>query len=76
MMPSFTSSPATNEMKPLVMPAMVRPRGAARFANREEPKLSELLDDPIMRRLMASDGVHLAHLIDVVSDARAKLAGR
>lgn len=48
--------------------------GAARFVGSEEPPLPELMDDPVLRRLMASDGVRLDHLVALIADARLKLA--
>ena len=48
--------------------------GAARFSGLEEPALPELMDDPMLRRLMASDGVRLDHLIALIADARLRLA--
>ncbi len=41
---------------------------------REEPKLREMIDDPIMRRLMASDGIDRSKLVKMLGEARAKLA--
>jgi hypothetical protein len=49
---------------PTIDPAMIR----------EETKLREIIDDPITRRLMASDGVDRRSLTKVLGDARAKLA--
>ncbi len=43
---------------------------------REEPKLREIIDDPITRRLMASDGIERAKLGKMMGEARAKLARR
>jgi hypothetical protein len=40
----------------------------------DEPKLREIMDDPITRRLMASDGIDRRNLVKVLSDMRAKLA--
>ena len=65
---------AINDLMPLSMSAKPRLRGgAARFSNREEPGLGELIDDPITRRLMASDGVLMDHLLQVITEARLKL---
>ena len=41
---------------------------------REEPKLREIIDDPITRRLMASDGIDRSNLVKMLGEARAKLA--
>ena len=47
--------------------------GAVIFEGQREPPLGELMDDPITRRLMASDGVRMDHLLDLVAVARTKL---
>ena len=73
MMPNWKLSPVASDVASLAIPSMPRPRGVARFATREEPRLSELLNDPITQRLMASDGVGLDHLNEVVATARAGL---
>ena len=39
-----------------------------------EPTLSELLEDPVIRRLMTSDGVDLRELRTLLTDLRARLA--
>jgi hypothetical protein len=43
------------------------------FAGVEEPKLGDLMADPILERLMASDGVAQDQLMRVIADARQKL---
>jgi hypothetical protein len=45
-------------------------------ASRDEPMLHDIIDDPITRRLMASDGIDRRSLTLVIGDARAKLARR
>jgi hypothetical protein len=45
-------------------------------ASRDEPKLHDIIDDPITRRLMASDGVDRRSLSLILGEARAKLARR
>ncbi len=47
--------------------------GAARYAGGEEPRLTDLMEDPVLRRLMASDGVHPEQLMAVIAEARTKL---
>jgi len=47
--------------------------GAMLFVGQKEPSLGEVMDDPITRRLMASDGVRMDHLLDLVATARASL---
>jgi len=39
-----------------------------------EPTLSELLEDPVIRRLMTSDGVDLRELRTLLTDLRVRLA--
>ncbi|HEX6978621.1 MAG TPA: hypothetical protein VF342_04930 [Alphaproteobacteria bacterium] len=41
-----------------------------------EPRLDELLDDPVMKALMARDGVDRVALIALISDVQRRLAGR
>ena len=66
-----------SEKTPIVGAVRSRARSAAnRFAAREEPALGDLLDDPMTRRLMASDGVRLDHLMDVIAQAQSGLAAR
>ncbi|HLN23092.1 MAG TPA: hypothetical protein VK558_03825 [Patescibacteria group bacterium] len=66
-----------SEKSPIIGAIRSRPRNAAnRFLAREEPALGDLLDDPMTRRLMASDGVRLDHLMDVIAQAKSGLADR
>jgi hypothetical protein len=44
------------------------------FAGPGEPALRDLMEDPILRRLMASDGIAAEQLIEVIAEARQKLA--
>ena len=45
-------------------------------ASKDETKLRDIIDDPITRRLMASDGVDHRSLSLILGEARAKLARR
>ena len=45
-------------------------------ASRDEPMLHDIIEDPITRRLMASDGVDRRSLSLILGEARAKLARR
>lgn len=45
----------------------------SRFAGSEEPDLAELIDDPMTRRLMASDGVRMESLLTVLDQAKTRL---
>jgi hypothetical protein len=49
---------------------------AERFAGSREPSLDELLDDPIVARLMASDRIAMDDLLALVGDVRKALARR
>jgi hypothetical protein len=49
---------------------------AERFAGGQEPTLDELLSDPILGRLIASDGVVMDDLLALVGDVRKALARR
>jgi len=44
------------------------------FSGNQEPLVAELLTDPILHRLLASDGVRTDHLIDLIADVKVKLA--
>jgi hypothetical protein len=48
----------------------------SRFAGNQEPALAELLADPMLHRLLASDGVMPDHLIDLLADVKVRLARR
>ena len=48
---------------------------AHQFAGREEPPLAEMMEDPIVRRLLASDGVRHETLMAVIAQAKARLIG-
>jgi hypothetical protein len=62
---------------PKIMPTASCVRGpVAFFAGREEPRLRDMINDPIIQRLMASDGVRLDHLMDVIADTKEKLSRR
>ena len=50
-------------------------RALPAYNGRKEPALVEILDDPITRRLMDSDGVHYDHLMTVIKAARIRLRG-
>ena len=44
-----------------------------RYAGNNEPELAEMLTDPIMHRLLASDGVRADHLIDLIAEVKVRL---
>jgi len=48
----------------------------SRFSGNQEPDLAEILTDPMMHRLLASDGVKSDHLIDLIADIKVRLARR
>ncbi len=48
----------------------------SRFAGNQEPDLAEILTDPMLQRLLASDGVKSDHLIDLIADVKVRLARR
>jgi hypothetical protein len=48
----------------------------SRYAGNQEPDLADLLTDPLLHRLMASDGVHANHLIELIADVKVRLARR
>jgi hypothetical protein len=47
-----------------------------RFAGNQEPDLVELLTDPMMLRLLASDGIKSDQLIDLIADVKVRLCRR
>lgn len=47
-----------------------------RFAGNQEPDLVDLLTDPLLHRLLASDGIKSDHLIDLIADVKVRLARR
>lgn len=49
---------------------------SGRFSANEEPRLDDLLEDPIITCLMASDGVHRDAVTAVLRDVRARLQTR
>ena len=58
--------------------AMFFGRGVHRtsVAGNLEPRLADILTDPIMLRLMASDGIHAGQLIDLIADVKLRLERR
>ncbi len=60
-------------MNPLRRSSGSRAVDGARYAGSEEPTLNELLNDPIMQRLLDSDGIAPESLRAVLDDARARL---
>lgn len=60
---------------PAQQPALFVYRRTARskYAGNHEPDLADMLTDPIMHRLLASDGVRSDHLIDLIADVKVKL---
>lgn len=47
--------------------------GDSYFLDGAEPPLGEVLDDPMVRSLMNSDGVNVEMLMAVIAEARRKL---
>lgn len=41
-----------------------------------EPSIQELIDDPIMRAMMARDGVELTALVELIDDVKSRLERR
>ena len=48
----------------------------SRYAGNQEPDLIELLTDPMLHRLLASDGVKSDHLIELIADVKVRLSRR
>lgn len=47
---------------------------STRFTGTEEPALADILDDPIMHSLMASDRTSRDHVMQMMRDMRSRLA--
>lgn len=65
----------TSVATPAQQPALFQHRraGRTRYAGNQEPELADLLTDPILQRLLASDGVRSDHLIDLIAEIKVKL---
>ncbi len=53
---------------------MSKPEPNKKLRLDEEPRLSELLDDPVTRAVMARDGVSREELLEHIAVAQEKLA--
>jgi hypothetical protein len=58
------------------LPFGSRPRKRISYCDNREPALADLLTDPILQRLLSSDGVRQDHLIDLIADVKVRLARR
>ncbi|SDG65155.1 hypothetical protein [Roseospirillum parvum] len=67
------TSAANAATVPDARPAADRP-DADLYAGNHEPTLNEVLNDPIVRRRMASDGVAVVSVEAVIREARRRLA--
>ena len=65
----------TNLAVSALQPALIVYRRAARtkYAGNQEPDLADMLTDPMLHRLLASDGIRTDHLIDLIADVKVKL---
>lgn len=57
----------------VAMPSARGFRTGSFFMGNAEPPLDEVMDDPIVRGLMARDGVALASLQSLISEVRGRL---
>jgi len=57
------------------LPSQFRARRTL-YSENQEPALVDLLTDPIMQRLMKSDGVKRDQLIDLIADVKVRLNRR
>jgi hypothetical protein len=48
----------------------------SRYAGNQEPDLVELLTDPMLHRLLASDGVKSDQLIELIADVKVRMLRR
>jgi len=53
-----------------------RAPGDSWFRGNIEPRLSDLLRDPIIRSLMARDGVQMPDLLSIIGEAQNSLKSR
>ena len=51
------------------------PGGPDRFAGRHEPRIDEMLADPVLAHVMKSDGIAPDHLRLLIAETRARLNG-
>ena len=65
-------SPAAKTVRP-VAPAKPQRTHSADLPSMEEPTLHEMLRDPIMQRLMTSDGITRSQLMTLVAAARSRM---
>ncbi len=56
------------------LPRSVR-QETSHFSGADEPALGELLADPMLRRLLDSDGVQHDRLLSLIAAVRTRLAG-
>jgi hypothetical protein len=69
----LTSEPPRRVMLPQSSLMIRRRAGRNGFAGNQEPDLDELLSDPIMHRLLASDGIGAEHLRALIADVKSRL---
>ncbi len=71
---TYKTAAVTANRRTIFAQTLPRAQAAAeRFKRGGEPGLQELLDDPIMHRLLASDGVTRDHLLALIDDVKARL---
>lgn len=65
----------SNLAVPAGQPALFVYRRAprTRYGANQEPDLADLLTDPMLHRLLASDGVRSDHLIELIADVKVRL---
>lgn len=68
-----TATPARNNASRGAVLLVHRLHGRSRYSKNQEPALSELLSDPILQRLLASDGVSPQRLVDLISEMRQRI---
>ncbi len=67
--PSDARAPAT----PAVLVGLQAVRPSSLFLGNNEPPLSDVVADPMIRRLMDRDGVDLGSLMSLMDTVRARL---
>ncbi len=77
MLAKLRSSPANDLSRNTISAIMGRqPKPVRRWRRGEEPPVTELLDDPILHRLLARDNIAREQLRAFLDAARARLLAR
>ena len=70
--PSHTQNPKEVSPKKPLVKAVTPVSWTDRFEGREEPALREMIEDPIMTCLLASDGLTADSVLEIVNNLKAR----